>query len=153
MTCLLERSNIRNEKLKNCVGDMLSECTLCLVTVLPQPSRKVSIPSLPKWFSGTLHVDCSFLDYICIAHCIDVATQFSSGQFVSSTGLYKTMLSFQYCWMSNFRTPVNILSDESFGKGLFSKLIKDLHKHVRPIPPQRYPAFLFKKHDVIRSIF
>ena len=58
---LLERNGLWNDLISSYIGEIVTNCTACRSSAVPQPNCKVSISSLSKEFNEVLCIDHSIL--------------------------------------------------------------------------------------------
>lgn len=154
MRLLLERNNMWSDVVSDYVGNIIESCTACRSTAPPQPSRKVSISSLSRNFNDVVCLDHFFLESLCILHCMDMATRYSSASIVSSTSLENVIMGFESSWLSQFWLPDAIQADSAFAGSIFKNYLASRGIRLRLVPPRRHSRNpLESKHGIIRSIF
>ena len=122
---LLDRNNMWTPAVKHYLDRVIEQCSNCIQSSRPQPTRKVSLSSLNSSFNDTVYIDHMYLDDIKIFHAMDMQSRYSACMITTSTSMKESILAFQACWLNMHWTPRVVQADPAFRNSEFEKFAEE----------------------------
>ena len=156
---LIERNGLWDNALTEYIRKLCADCTICVRTGRPLPSRKVSLSHIDAKFNSTVGVDFFFWSrdpshtVPCI-HAMCMGTSFSEAEPVPSREMEQAARIFESLWIHQHGRPVHAAYDPEFNSASFVEMLSKHGIVQQPRPARRHNKMgrVERKHHTIKLI-